>query len=150
MEDCHCSSGFYGRYCEVTLNLCHQILEINLNTDIIDPGTSSLGRLLGNKQTLSLVAATSALLKDPPTSSTSLEVLSSLHLSKTALGPCYPPGTQQCLPRRISDNFECQCRHGFVGRYCEQRRDFCAEASQRFAGGGVRPALSFILLHQKS
>ncbi|KAM7536077.1 hypothetical protein Aperf_G00000093698 [Anoplocephala perfoliata] len=136
MEDCHCSAGFYGRYCEVTLNLCHQLLEINLSTDIIDSGTGSLGHLLGNKQTLSLVAATSALLKDSPTSPTSLEMLNSLHLSKTALGPCYPPGTHQCLPRRISGDFECQCRHGFVGRYCEQRRDFCAEASQRFAGGG--------------
>lgn len=137
MEECYCPPGYYGRYCEVTLNLCHQLLEINPNTDLIYRSTSTLGRLLGSKRTLSLTAATSALLEDSRKSTTSMEVLHTLHLSRTSLGPCYPPGTQQCLPMRKSGDFECHCKFGFVGRYCEQRRDFCAEASQRLAGGGV-------------
>lgn len=137
VEECHCPPGFYGRYCEVTLNLCHQLLEFNLNSDT-DSSSSSLGRLLGSKHTLSLTAATTAFLADSAmTAATTAEVLNSLHLSRTALGPCYPPGTLQCLPQRTTEGFVCQCRHGFEGRYCEQWRDFCAEAGLRLAGGGV-------------
>nr|CUU99098.1 neurogenic locus notch protein [Hymenolepis microstoma] len=136
VEECHCPPGYYGRYCEVTLNLCHQLLEISLNADPVYYSASTLGRLLGSKRTLSLTAATSALLEDSGKLTTSMEVLNNLHLSRTSLGPCYPPGTQQCLPMRKLGDFECHCKHGFFGRYCEQRRDFCAEASQRLAGGG--------------
>uniref|UniRef100_A0A5K3F242 Delta-like protein n=1 Tax=Mesocestoides corti TaxID=53468 RepID=A0A5K3F242_MESCO len=52
-----------------------------------------------------------------------------MHLSKTTLGPCYPQGTLQCIPK--PGDFSCQCRYGFDGRFCEQRRDFCAEAELR-------------------
>ncbi|KAL5961479.1 Neurogenic locu Notch protein, partial [Taenia solium] len=136
VEECHCPPGFYGRYCEVTLNLCHQLLEFNLNSDT-DSSSSSLGRLLGGKHTLSLIAATTAFFADSAmTAATTAEMLNSLHLSRTALGPCYPPGTLQCLPQRTAEGFVCQCRHGFEGRYCEQWRDFCAEAGLRLAGGG--------------
>lgn len=135
VEECHCPPGFYGRYCEVTLNLCHQLLEFNLKSDT--DSSSSLGRLLGSKHTLSLTAATTAFLADSATAAaTTAEMLNSLHLSRTALGPCYPPGTLQCLPQRSTGDFVCQCRHGFEGRYCEQWRDFCAEAGLRLAGGG--------------
>ncbi|VDM18635.1 unnamed protein product [Hydatigera taeniaeformis] len=135
VEECHCPPGFYGRYCEVTLNLCHQLLESNLNSDT--NSVSSLGRLLGSKHTLSLTAATTAFLADTAmAASTTAEMLNSLHLSRTTLGPCYPPGTLQCVPQRTTGGFVCQCRHGFEGRYCEQWRDFCAEASLRLAGGG--------------
>ena len=129
----------------MTLNLCHQLLEFNLDFDgSIDSTSISLGRLLGNKRTLSITAATTALLLGDTTSTSAFSVtsneggvLNSLHLSRTALGPCYPPGTSQCLPQRITADFTCQCHHGFEGRYCEQRRDFCAEANLRLAGGGV-------------
>ncbi|VDK32962.1 unnamed protein product [Dibothriocephalus latus] len=53
-------------------------------------------------------------------------LLSALHVSKTQLGLCYPGGTFECIP--AADNFTCACYDGFQGRYCEKRRDFCAEA----------------------
>lgn len=111
----------------MVLNLCHQVIDF----DLLDGSALTGGRLLGSKGTLALTAVGSALMPFNENAHVD-DNNSSMLFSRTILGPCYPEGTLQCVPR--PGDFTCQCRYGFDGRYCEQRRDFCAEASLRQVG----------------
>ncbi len=86
------------------LNLCHQLVLLDLSDSDLHTG----GRLIASKEMLSLTAATSALVHMGNYSLTSdSNLLASLHLSRTLLGPCHPEGTLQCVPRPA--DFTCQC-----------------------------------------